>query len=403
MIKIKMSNSKIFGKKIVAYLYLLFVATSILGDILYWTVSKYFAGYAKLYFYSALLVVMVDALIKKKIIYDRFIISMLLCGGVGMILGVLNNALGKEYLAHFSPFMLAIMAYSYGYRSEINGEGMTETIDKYIIHAGVALICLIFIYYAMVKFGYINYFGAGALLAYPVFYCLSKGYYYYAGIFYSANILTGKRSVLIAITIVVLIYVWKRSNSIVRWILISFMPLVVFVVVKNLEVDEGLIFGGQMDRYFNILIYLKENDNILEAIDLATSGRIYDGLAVINRLGNDIASWVFGLGFGAKFEVEYSFSQDVHETHYSHVTPLSYLLVGGGVLLYVVYGKILKEIFRALKNYDDHLAMLIIYFFIIGFSGAIFFTDTFVWIFLGIFSARKYAADKMKHKIKGMM
>jgi Ca2+/Na+ antiporter len=154
--------------------------------------------------------------------------------------------------------------------------------------------------------------------------------------------------------------------------------------------------GGGLDRYLIIFQYLAENDDVFRAIDLATSGRLYDVFAVIDRLGDNMFNWLFGIGFGAVFTIDYSFSDESHITHYSHVTPFSYLLLGGFLLLIVVYAKLLLEIKYALKKIDDHLSMMLVYFFVIGFSGAIFFTDVFVWLIIGMFTAARIKAQKIQ-------
>lgn len=385
-----MEYTRIYGSKLLAWLYIVFASTSILADTLYWTVSKQFAGYAKIFFYSALIVVLFDILKSRKIVNDKFLVLLALCGGAGVVIGIINNPIGKEYFAHFSPFILAIAAYSYGYRSELKGGNFIKEIDSYIIPAGFVLTGLVSVYFSLVNVGYIPYFGAGALFAYPVFYCLSKGLYGYVAVFYIANAFTGKRSVLLAITLVMLVFFWKKSGRKAKIGILFVLALIVQLAISSIVVRDGQVFGGVVDRYMSMFIYLSENDNVLEAIDFATSGRLYDALAVFERMGDSVVSWVFGLGFGATFTVNYSFSEDIHITHYSHVSPLSYLLVGGLVLLVVVYGKLLYEVKRAIHRCEDHLAMMVLYFFVMGFSGAIFFTDTFVWLFVGAFSARRY-------------
>lgn len=389
------SVKNIYGEKLIAWLYISLVATSILGDMLYWLVSKIFSGYAKLFFYSALLIILIELLVYKKIIKDAFLIFLSLTAGICLIVGLNNNQIGKAFFAHFLPFILPIFAYSYGLRSELVSGKLSAAIDRYVIKAGYILVGLVAIYYPLVQAGYIEYFGAGALFAYPLFYAVKEKLYYSAAIFYVANGLTGKRSVFIAITLVLVIYLYKKFNALGKLILFGSIALMaVFLYVKG-SGTEGHLFGSQLDRYLVIFQYLAENDDVLKAIDLATSGRLYDVLAVIDRLGDDLFNWLFGIGFGAVFAIDYSFSEETFVTHYSHVTPFSYLFLGGFLLLIVVYTKIFYETWYAIKNIHNHLSMMIIYFFIIGFSGAIFFTDVFVWVIIGIFTAVRIKEKKI--------
>jgi hypothetical protein len=387
--------NKIYGEKLIAWLYISLIATSILGDILYWLASKSFAGYAKLFFYPALLIILIELLVNKKIIKDDFLIFISFTAGICLIIGLSNNQIGKAFFAHFLPFTLPIFAYSYGLRSELASGGLSATIDKYAIKAGYILVGLVIVYYPLVQGGYVAYFGAGALFAYPIFYALKEKLYYSAIIFYVANIFTGKRSVFLAITIVLLIYLYKKCNTVVRMLTLGLAALLATFFYMEGGSSEGHL-GGGLDRYLIIFQYLAENDDVFRAIDLATSGRLYDVFAVIDRLGDNMFNWLFGIGFGAVFTIDYSFSDESHITHYSHVTPFSYLLLGGFLLLIVVYAKLLLEIKYALKKIDDHLSMMLVYFFVIGFSGAIFFTDVFVWLIIGMFTAARIKAQKIQ-------
>lgn len=384
---------EIFGEKTIAKLYIGLVATSILGDMLYWFVSKSFAGYAKLFFYPALFIVLIEVVKEKKIFKDIFLLFLSCSAGICLIVGLHNNKLEKEFFAHFLPFSLPIFAYSYGVRSELNSGRLSATIDKYAIRAGYVLVGLVAIYYPLVQIGYIEYFGAGALFAYPIFYALNKKLYFSAAVFYVANIFTGKRSVLLAITVVIFIFLYKSSNKISRIIIISLVVMLAALLYVAGEESGGHLFGMGLDRYIIIFQYMAENEDVLKAIDLATSGRLYDVIAVIDRLGDSVFNWFFGIGFGAVFTIDYSFSEEAHLTHYSHVTPFSYLLLGGFFLLLIVYLKLFRELRHAFNNIDNHLSMMIIYFFVIGFSGAIFFTDVFVWLIVGIFTADRIKSE----------
>lgn len=398
-----MSRSQLISKPITgiigslgfSIIYLIFVSSSILGDILYWLVSKAFAGYAKIFFYSALLIITIDFLLKRKIVYSKFVLALLFYFPICFLIGFNQNSLGKEFFAHFSPFILAILGYSYGFRSESSGQSISKILDEYAIFSGYFLSCLVIIYYFLVKNGSVEYFGAGALFAYPFFYSLKNKFYFHSLIFYLANIFTGKRSVLIAITFVLLIFFIKKSSFKFKIILLGFFFLLLYLIVSYSLNSGGVLFGNQLDRYIILFKYLAENDDILRAVDLATSGRLYDVFAVIDRLGNSFFNWIFGLGFGATFTIDYSFSNETHLTHYSHVTPFSYLLLGGIVLFVIVYGKLLYEAKFAYKFIDDHFSMMFFYFLILGFGGAIFFTDTFVWVLIGIFVSRRKSVENL--------
>jgi hypothetical protein len=374
---------------VVSFIYLLFIATSAAGDILYWLISPFFAAYAKLFIYPVLIVIFYDLIINMKIVKSYFIAIVGLMLGIGILNGVISNEMGKEFVAHFLPFILPIFAYSYGYRSEYLSKSFTYYVDEYSIRAGYVLCVFVLAYFLLFEFGYVKYFGAGVLFAYPIFYALCKGLYIHAGVFYSFNILTGKRSVFLALTIVLLLYIYLSLPKIWRNLFLLMLGVVASMVIIVGVQTDGLVFGDSFDRYFVIFRYLSEYDDILYAIDLATSGRLYDAIAVIEILGNNLIRWIIGMGFGAKYDIYYSFANEVHTTHYSHVAPLSYVFLGGLFLAAVIFGKMFYESVYALKNFNDHLSLMIIYFLVMSVSGANLFTDVFWWIIIGAFTARK--------------
>lgn len=377
------------GAQVVAWLYIIFIATSVVGDILYWLISPFFAAYAKFFLYPALVVIFCDLLINGRVIKSTFILAVTTLFGVGIINGIVSNNIGKEFIAHFSPFILATLVYSYGYRVELSQRSFTSIVDAHSIRAGYVLCAFVLLYYLLFIYGYVEYFGAGALFAYPVFYALSKRMYIHAANFYFFNILTGKRSVLAALTLVILLYIYFRLTTAWRLIFVILIGvgLVFLILVGNSA--GGVVFGDSFDRFFTIFRYLEESGDILFAIDLATSGRLFDAIAVVEVLGGSIFRWIFGMGFGATFDVYYSFANEVFTTHYSHFAPLSFVFLGGILLALTIFGKLLYEASYAIRNLESHLSLMIIYFTIMSISGANLFTDVFWWVIIGAFTARR--------------
>jgi hypothetical protein len=271
---------------------------------------------------------------------------------------------------------------------------LIKILDRYAIASGFILSLLVVFYYQLIKMDYIEYFGAGALIAYPIFYAIKKKYYLTAILFYFTNIFTGKRSVLLAITITIFIFILKKISFFWRIVLALLSCLILYAYYLLGTLSNGKLFNSSMDRYFAYFNYISETKNIAKSIDLATSGRLYDAIAALDRLGSSVLNWLIGLGFGAEFSVIYSWTTVPYVTHYSHFTPISYLFLGGLVLLITIYSRLLKELFSAVVNINDPLAMMVVYYFIMGFSGAIFFTDVFLWIFIGCFSARRVILTK---------
>lgn len=377
------------GISSVAFLYLLFVSTSAVGDILYWLISPFFAAYAKFFIYPALAVIIYDLITNMRVVKSHFIMFVSALFGFGIINGLSSNNIGKEFVAHFMPFILPIFAYSYGFRSEYARKSFIDYVDQHSIKAGYILCIFVSIYFLLFKIGSVQYFGAGVLFAYPLFYALCRGFYFHAATFYAFNIITGKRSVFFAITFVVFLYIFAQLSTIWRIIFISIVGVAFGVLVAAGLYSEGQVFGDSFDRYFTIFRHLSEQDDVLFAIDLATSGRLFDAIAVIELLGNNLYRWIFGMGFGATYDIYYSFADEVHTTHYSHVAPLSYIFLGGILLAITIFGKVCYEGAHALRHHDSHLSLMIVYFVLMSVSGANLFTDVFWWIIIGSFTARR--------------
>jgi hypothetical protein len=377
------------GISLVAFLYLFFVSTSAAGEILYWLISPFFAAYAKFFIYPVLVVIFYDLIVNTRVVKSRFIIFVGILFCIGLLNGILSNKIDKAFAAHFLPFILPVFAYSYGFRCEFAYKSFTDYVDKYSIRSGYLLCFFVLIYFLLFKIGYVQYFGAGVLFAYPLFYALCKGLYFHAAVFYSFNIITGKRSVFAALTIVVLLYIFLKLSAVRRIIFLSIVGVIFTILLVVGMQSDGQVFGDSFDRYFTIFRYLSEQDDVFFAIDLATSGRLFDAVAVIEVLGDNVFRWIFGMGFGATYDIYYSFADEVHTTHYSHVAPLSYIFLGGILLAFAAFGKVLYEGAHALNHYDNHLSLMMFYFLIMSVSGANLFTDVFWWIIIGAFTARR--------------
>ena len=119
-------------------------------------------------------------------------------------------------------------------------------------------------------------------------------------------------------------------------------------------------------------------------LNLATSGRINDFIGAASALNQNPMFWLTGKGIGGLFEVIFP-NGTTWVTHYSHFTPISYVFLGGSVMLFAVYGKLTSLLLYSMKNINNFYNMLFIYFFIMALiGGAIYFTDPFIWMFIGV-------------------
>lgn len=375
--------------KVFAITLLSFIAFGLFTDIGYWLVGKWVSHLPKLFFYIAIIVMLLHIFLNKRVVNDSFILYILFYSFFVIFWGLFNNPLNKATLAHLFPLMLPVIGLTFGFNTAKYNPHFFDFFHSHIIKSGVALTLVAVLYYYLNTIGVIPYFGAGTLIAYPVFYCILKKKYIWLFLFLIATVLMGKRSVLIAITLVALIYLIMQIKFSFRYLLypILFVP---FLYVMFYFLYDGFadIEAGIMNRYLNLwhVVVDFDIDNIdLNKLDMVTSGRIFDALAAYNAVEGSFITLFFGRGLGATFEVMYSFSDATHVTHYSHFTPFAYLFLGGFLLMVPVYIKLISLFLFSIFNTRCLYSMLFIYYFVMGIiGGAIFFTDPFVWFVTGV-------------------
>ena len=126
----------------------------------------------------------------------------------------------------------------------------------------------------------------------------------------------------------------------------------------------------------------------LKLLDLATSGRINDFIGAAEALNQNPIFWFTGKGIGGMFQVVTTGAP--WNTHYSHFTPISYVFLGGAIMLTAVYGKLISLLLYSFKTVNNFYSMLFIYWFIMAIiGGAIYFTDPFIWLFVGVVVYKK--------------
>jgi hypothetical protein len=391
VVRNKNNTKGTIGVRVFSLTLLSFIALGLLSDIGYWLVGKWVSHLPKLFFYTAILLMGIHFLLKRKIVNDVFVKYMLFYCVFAIVWGGWHNPFNKATLAHLFPLVLPIIGLSYGYYIAKNNSYFFEYFHSKLIISGVVLTLTAVLYFYLNKIGLISYFGAGALVAYPIFYCFAKKKYGWVLVFLFAAILTGKRSVLIAVLVVLFLsfitsYNFFQLKKFCVFILISIF-LFMIAAIYNYSNNNGFYLGS-FNRYMTILdifVNLDLEHIDFNKIDTITSGRLFDALAAYDAVSGDFLSLLFGRGVGATFSVMYSFSDTLHVTHYSHFTPFAYLFLGGIFLMIPVYFKLCSLLFFSIFSAKNFYTMLFMYYFIMGIiGGAIFFTDPFVWFVTGV-------------------
>jgi hypothetical protein len=358
--------------KYFAYIYTFFILMGPLTPIGFWMLDRSFMYLPKFAYYPAMALI-AWSLIKYKFILNDWLIKYLIFYSILIItFGLALNPVSKATFAHLFSLFLPIMAFSFGFMMANKNSNFFYYFEKNMISTGLVLSALILIYYALYQVGLIPYFGASTLIAIPIIYALHKKKYELL-LFIVAALLTGKRTVILGIFSVFSVYfLWLGVRR----------PLTVFAIALATVLISYFVLMNLTD--FTILsrfiVFFEEDVNW----NLATSGRLNDVLAAITSINENNWFWLIGKGVGATFSVENAWSTDIWITHYTHVSPVSYVFLGGVMLALPIYFRFISLFIYAMKTAGNFYSLLFIYYFLVSFSGAILFTDPFVWVIAGI-------------------
>jgi len=355
-----------------------------ISPILYWMVGPLFAQMHKVFFYGIMFVMVVNLIRNRYILKDNLILFLAFYSVLIITLGLILNDINRATFAHFQPIFLPILGISFGYLIAKVRPDILVAIYDGSYRLGLILSPIIIIYFLLYQYSFITYFGASNLLFIPIFWALLEKKWLSLALFIVILFFTGKRSATIAIFAAILLSSLRVIS--VKTLFLSlfvFLPIVLVTAI-NLFGDLSVLYG----RYELILNALMDEEMDLAKLNLATSGRVNDFMGVVYSLNKDPFFWFFGKGIGALFDVETT--AEVWTTHYSHFTPISYIFLGGWIMFLAVYGKLISLLIYCLKNMNDYYSMFFVYYFITSFiGGAIYFTDSFIWIFIGVIVYQK--------------
>lgn len=358
-----------------ARLYLFYFLLGPIVPVLYWTISKDAAVLPKFIYYPAILVAFTILIKSRKIQFrkDWFVQYLLLYSTFLICYGFIDNPINRATFAHIQTLLLPILGFSVGYVLVAKRPDFFLYLESKIIFYGLLLSLLIIIYYFCYKSGLIPYFGASTLISIPILFAYHKRKYLLFTFFLSVSILTGKRTVIIGVLLVILITtLWEKRKT--PSLYLAFIP-VVFVMMS--------LFYNYMNDFeiLRRIAILFDSDT---DFNTATSGRLNDVVGAFEAINESPWHWVFGLGNGAQFAVLNQWNGDIAHTHYTHITPLSYVFLGGGLLAVPIYVRLLAVFSYAINNMHNFYSYVYIYYFSISMSGAILLSDPFVWVFAGV-------------------
>jgi len=349
------------------------MSLSIVASLLYEIVDTSFKHFHKPFFYIAMLTSLIVLFQKRFILNDWFIKVLILYSIFIVIFGLISNPINKATFAHFLPLTLPIIGISYGYFIAKSYQYLLEYFYNKMKVVGISLFVLTTIYYILYKLDMFDYFGASTLIVLPLIWALQTKKYNLLFLFFLALLFSGKRSTLLAFIIIAMIYLFINNKK-------SFLLLLTTISIFGMiGINKIQIFS----RLVPIVNSLSTFPIDLVNLNKATSGRINDFIGAFNSVNESFFFWIFGKGLGSTFDMDaitYTWT-----THYCHFTPMSYIFLGGIILFFIIYAKIIPLVFYSVKNINNFYCSVFLYYFIMSLiGGAIYFTDPFVWFITGI-------------------
>ena len=356
-----------------SYLYMFFIVIGPVIPMAYWLVDKNFMYLPKLAYYPAIIVICWSIFKYKFILNDWFIKYIIFYSVFVIVFGLALNPIGKATFAHFLTLVLPVVAFSFGFLMAKKQSVFFAIFENKMLLIGVVLSAFIVVYFLLVQVGLITYFGASTLITIPMVYALYKKKYQWVLFFMVIAFLTGKRTVILAIFVVLGVYfLWLGTRRPLTLILIS-ISATILLYFMAINFSDLMIFNRFMPFFEEDVDW-----------NLATSGRLNDVAAAIAAINQSDWFWLVGKGIGATFSVENPWSDELWVTHYTHITPVSYVFLGGLLLAIPIYIRLFSLFFFAAKTAGNFYSLLFIYYFVVSFSGAILFTDPFFWVIAGI-------------------
>jgi hypothetical protein len=184
------------------------------------------------------------------------------------------------------------------------------------------LFFLIIVYFILYAVGAIDYFGMSTYTAYYVAIFSSVNNVYGAVVALILTLFTGKRAILIAGLLVLLVYLFfskgrVKSNLNLKIIKISIIILLPVILLVAWQV-------GGLTRFENTINVDISNERSLY---MATGGRSLEISSIIKHINNE-GIWLTGGGFGEIFLLpELNDKNSIRNMHYSHMSPLYLVLV----------------------------------------------------------------------------
>ena len=291
-----------------------------------------------------------------------------------------KNELSMKTISHLYTIFIAIFGMSFGYHFAKNYTiDIAYKVKKYLKYYFLASFLILLLYlYGHFFTALIPYYGFDTELPLNFSFFLAQGQIGLAIISFLLILLSGKRSPLITVVILFLLFLFKGINfKKIKNIIISIFLPVLLISVFYIMFNRGLLSRFEIVASINI-----EDET---SVYNATSGRSSELIGLFNHMNYDKLRWYVGSGLGGSYYVDIIRGDDVEKfAHYTHLSYLSLIFLFGVpfVILFLSY-----IFFLFIKNYkyiNNKYYLALLSSFIGSIFGAGILVDSIFWVLLGI-------------------
>lgn len=368
--------------------YYLFVLYSIVGVwiAIYKNINDNapFGVFFKSYFIIILIIAILSIIENKlRIFFETklFLVFFL----IPFIYGLIKFGFRSELLLHIYAVITPIFATSFGYHLSYNykSDKMEVPFVRLMTLCYYSNIFLIILFQAFIRLGLVIYPAVAptGLLFSSIFF-LSRGKWlkFFIGLVFI--VLSGKRSPFVVVIAVFLLFIIDilRSSNFTKQVKKKVQRGI--LLIGSFGVGATIFFWTQTNflNRFKLIFQFDLSDEY--AMYIATGGRSQEIINILKYLNQNPIEYFIGAGFGVRVEVMENFYR-----HYSHLSPLSYVLLFGMFFAMIIYLSFTIKLLKPV-NISDELYFTKLFFaafFVTSFFGAIVLSDANFWVFYGMF------------------
>ncbi len=345
---------------------------------------------------------LLDQARKKQIFVNSFIVVLVAMPLAGSLIGWVKDGTPRFFVAHlFSALFILVLYWSmYTVRWDL------RWLDNFLSRASLAIVVSHFLelaaFWTIVLIGHaIVYLGVSTnFLLLPFAYYLANRKKLGAVITAVLVVSSGKRSIILSVLIVLLLYfVLGRSKRLVLRLELAAVCLAALMLASFIL--EPYINWMEAPGGLNLVLakwYLMNPFRADFDLQIGSAGRSAELQFAYNRFNEESSHWISGLGYGWSFfhwGITGSGTR-FYFAHYVHFSPANFLFQYGlpiALLFFVLLWKVISGAYRwAISQYPRHTApySLVLYVLaalisaLFGYDYAV---NPFIWLMLGIASS----------------